>query len=194
MISSSRLAELQHVPPAWKFCAVQSQERFDRENAQRADRRKWKTTARPQKTLPGSPERGHEKNKDRPQGPRGRSAPRLLSWGCAGTAGCPAASATPGGCPPAWLATSCGQHVCLRARVVVLEGHERAHRAAAKRARPRKRANLARSKISDFGPELRFEQRNRFRSLRGTRATEKKVLRKPPAGGPVVGQTFKYIY
>ena len=37
MISSSRLAELQHVPPAWKFCAVQSQERFDRENA---DRRK----------------------------------------------------------------------------------------------------------------------------------------------------------
>ena len=39
MISSSRLAELQHVPPAWKFCAVQRQERFDRENAQRADRR-----------------------------------------------------------------------------------------------------------------------------------------------------------
>ena len=32
MISSSRLAELQHVPPAW-----QSQERFDRENAQRAE-------------------------------------------------------------------------------------------------------------------------------------------------------------
>ena len=163
------------------------------------------------------------------------------------------------GCPPAWLATSCGQHVCLRARVVVLEGHERAHRselgfefdsssktdletrgkyekkafrararapgrnrarahplqrrtrdhratspaagprrahgsAAAKRARPRKRANLARSKICDFGPELRFDQRNRFGSLRDTRTTEKKVLRKPPAGGPVVGQTFKYIY
>ena len=65
MISSSRLAELQHVPPAWKFCAVQSQERFDRENAQRADRRKWKTTARPRKTLPGSPDRGHEKKKGR---------------------------------------------------------------------------------------------------------------------------------
>ena len=63
MISSSRVAELQHVPPAWKFCAVQSQERFDRENAQRADRRKWKTTARPRKTLPGSPDRGREKNK-----------------------------------------------------------------------------------------------------------------------------------
>ena len=38
MISSSRLAELQHAPPAWKFCAAQSQKRFDRENAQRADR------------------------------------------------------------------------------------------------------------------------------------------------------------
>ena len=35
MISSSRLAELQHAPPAWKFCAAQSQKRFDRENAQR---------------------------------------------------------------------------------------------------------------------------------------------------------------
>ena len=57
MISSSRLAELQHAPPAWKFCAVQSHERFDRENAQRADQakmngrrffdcRKWKTAAR----------------------------------------------------------------------------------------------------------------------------------------------------
>ena len=73
MISSSRLAELQHAPPAWKFCAVQSQERFDGENAQRADQakmngrrffdcRKWKTTARPRKTLPGSPDQG-QKNK-----------------------------------------------------------------------------------------------------------------------------------
>ena len=66
--------------------------------------------------------------------------------------------------------------------------------AAAKRARPRKRANLARCKICDFGPELGFEQPNRFRSLRDTRRTEKKVLRKPPAARPVVGQTFKYIY
>ena len=66
--------------------------------------------------------------------------------------------------------------------------------AAAKRARPRKRASLARCKICDFGPELGFEQRNRFRSLRDTRRTKKKVLRKPPAGAPVVGQTFKYIY
>ena len=66
--------------------------------------------------------------------------------------------------------------------------------AAAKRAQPRKRANLARCKICDFSPELGFEQRNRFRSLRDTRRTKKKVLRKPPAGAPVVGQTFKYIY
>ena len=74
-------------------------------------------------------------------------------------------------------------------------GPRRAHGSAAvKRARPRKRANLARCKICDFGPELGFEQRNRFRSLRDMRRTEKKVLRKPPAGGPVVGQTFKYIY
>ena len=89
MISSSRLAELQRAPPAWKFCAVQSQERFDRENAQRADQanmngrrffdcRKWKTTARPRKTLPGSPDQGQqnkrareEPSRDRPQGPRG---------------------------------------------------------------------------------------------------------------------------
>ena len=66
--------------------------------------------------------------------------------------------------------------------------------AAAKRARPRKRASLARCKICGFGPELGFEQRNQFRSLRDTRRTQKKVLRKPPAGAPVVGQTFKYIY
>ena len=41
---------------------MQSQEHFDRENDQR-DGRKWKTTARPRKTLPGSPDRGHEKSK-----------------------------------------------------------------------------------------------------------------------------------
>ena len=93
MISSSRVAELQRAPPAWKFCAVQSQERFDRENAQRADQanmngrrvfdcRKWKTTARPRKTLPGSPDQGQqnkrareEPSRDHPQGPRG-SVPR----------------------------------------------------------------------------------------------------------------------
>ena len=66
--------------------------------------------------------------------------------------------------------------------------------AAAKRAQPRKRASLARGKFCDFSPELGFEQRNRFRSLRDTRRTKNKVLRKPPAGAPVVGQTFKYIY
>ena len=125
-------------------------------------------------------------------------APTLRSWGCAGTAGCPAASATPGGCPPAWLGV--GQQVGLRAHLETRRkyrelrrklsehaltqrkarareepspgppaqrrtrdhratspaaGPRRAHgSAAAKRARPRKCANLARSKICDFGPEL----------------------------------------
>ena len=54
--------------------------------------------------------------------------------------------------------------------------------------------NLACGKICDFSPELGFDQRNRFRSLRDTRRTKKNVSRKPPAGAPVVGQTFKYIY
>ena len=218
---------------------------------------------------PTSPDQGQQnkraredRSRDHPQGPRGSgSAPRLPSWGCAGTAGCPAA--TPGGCPPAWLpmrATPRGWPTSGSSSVP--EGHERAinpnldssskadletrrkyrelkrklskralmqrkarareepspgppasetdarppgHQprggaparhgsAAAKRARPRKRANFARSKICTFGPELGFEQRNRFRSLRDTRRTEKKVLRKPPAARPVVGQTFKYIY
>ena len=106
MISSSRLAESQHAPPAWKFCAAQSQERLDRENAQRADQAKmngrrffdcwkWKTTARPRKTLPGSRIKAkktsarEEPSRDHPQGPRGSGgAPRLPSWGCAGAAGC----------------------------------------------------------------------------------------------------------
>ena len=212
----------------------------------------------------GKPRRGHkaskqpgsrprkkqareEPSRDRPQGPRGSgSAPRLPSWGCAE------------------LHLQLQQAVLgLRARVVVLEGHERGHQSelgfeqqnrfrnlretqgiekkafraradatqstrqggtepgttrfrdgrrtagppAPRRgpgaptaqprprgARPRKRANLARGKICDFCPELGFEQRNRFRSLRDTRRIEKKVLRKPPAARPVVGQTFKYIY
>ena len=50
------------------------------------------------------------------------------------------------------------------------------------------------AKFFRFWPELGFEQRNRFRSLRDTRRTTKRVLRKPLAGAPVVGQTFKYIY
>ena len=218
MISSSRLAELQHVPPAWKFCAAQSQERFDRENAQRADRRKWKTTARPRKTLPGSPDQGHEKNK------RGRNRAgatrkdqeevEVFRGSLHGVARVLQA-AQPGGCLRRW-----GPRPAANTWVVVLEGHERAinpnldsssktdletrgkdrewkrklsdadsakrapgrnrardhplqrrtqdHRAtspaagpwrahgsaAAKRAGPRKRANLARGKICDFGPEL----------------------------------------
>ena len=159
MISSSRLAELQHVP-AWKFCAAQSQERFDRENAQRADRRKWKTTARPRKTLPGSPDRGREKNKrgrnravatrkDREEGEALRGflhgVARVLQAAQICNSSCLAA---PMG------ATSCGQHVGLRARVVVLEGHERAHQS-----------------------ELGFEQQNRFRNSREIQRIDKKAFR-----------------
>ena len=51
-------------------------------------------------------------------------------------------------------ATSCGRHVGLRARVVVLEGHERAHQS-----------------------ELGFEQQNRFRNPRETQRIENKAFR-----------------
>ena len=53
----------------------------------------------------GTPRRGHEKHCEK--GKRGRNRAGTtrkdreeVEWGCAGTAGCPAASATPG---PAWL-------------------------------------------------------------------------------------------
>ena len=108
------------------------------------------------KTLPGSADRGHEKNSAGGPEP-GPPARTERKWKCSeapfmglGTAGCPAASATPGGCPPAWL--------CRRgprpARVVVLEGHERAHQS-----------------------ELGFEQQNRFRNLREIQRIEKKAFR-----------------
>ena len=99
MISSSRLAELQHVPPAWKFCAARSQERFDRENAQRADRRKWKTTARPRKHCPAARIEATKKQAREED----REEVEVLRGSRHGVAGCPAASATPGGCPLAWL-------------------------------------------------------------------------------------------
>ena len=163
MISSSRLAELQRA----SFCAVQSQERFDRENAQRADQanmngrrffdcRKWKTTARPRKTLPGSPDQGQqnkrareEPSRGRPQGPRGSgSAPRLFS-------GTPAASATPGGCPPAWLPTGATPRGWPTSKSSsVPEGHERAHQS-----------------------ELEFQQQNRFRNSQEIQRIEKKAFR-----------------
>ena len=154
MISSSRLAELQHVPPAWKFCAVQSQERFDRENAQRANRRKWKTTARPQKHCPAARIEATKKTSagGAEPGPPARTE-RLPSWGCAGCCICnsrrlSSCLAAPTG------ATSCSQHVGLRARVVVLEGHERAHQS-----------------------ELGFEQQNRFRNSREIQRIENKAFR-----------------
>ena len=62
----------------------------------------------------------------------GGSAPRLPSWGCEGTAGCPAASETPGGLLPGradggHVLPRVGQQVDLGARVVVPKGHKRAH-------------------------------------------------------------------
>ena len=149
--ASSRLADLQHVPPACKFCAVQSQERFDRENAQRADYWKWKTTARPRKTLPGSPDRGHKKKQARAGGTEpGPPANTERKW-----PSCICTSRTLSSCLAAPMgATSCGQRVGLRARVVVPEGHERAHQS-----------------------ELGSEQRNRFRNSREIQRIEKKAFR-----------------
>ena len=70
--------------------------------------------------------------------------------------------------PAASGATSCGQHVGLRARVVVLEGHERAHQS-----------------------ELGFEQQNRFRNLREIWRIEKKAFgaRAEPSPGPPASET-----
>ena len=160
MISSSRLAELQHVPPAWKFCAVRSQERFDRENAQKADRRKWKTTARPRKTLPGSPGRGHEKKTSAGGTEPGPPARTKRKRKCSeapfmGLLPCVCNSRRLSSCLAALMgATSCGQHVGLQAHVVVLEGHERAHQS-----------------------ELGLEQQNRCRNSREIQRIEKKAFR-----------------
>ena len=69
-----------------------------------------------------------------PQGRRGSgSAPRLPSWGCEGTAGCPAASETLGGvlllgrADGGHVLPRVGQQVDVGARVVVPKGHKRAH-------------------------------------------------------------------
>ena len=118
----------------------------------------------------GKPRRGHEKHcpaagieatkKTRAGGTEpGPPARTKRKWKCseAFSRGCPA-SATPGRCPPAWLrrwgprpAANAGG---LRARVVVLEGHERAHQS-----------------------ELGFEQQNRFRNSREIQRIEKKAFR-----------------
>ena len=131
MISSSRVAELQRVPPAWKFCAAQSQERFDRENAQRAKRRKWKTTARPRKTLrqPGSRPRKKTSAGGTEPGLPARTERKCSEAPLMGLRRycrlpCVCNSRRLSSCLAAPMgATSCGQHVGLRARVVILEGH-----------------------------------------------------------------------
>ena len=127
----------------------------------------------------GKPQRGHEKHcpaaaqpgsrpqkkqareepsRDHPQGPRGSgSAPRLPSW----VARVLQAAQLHLQLQEAVLLPGCadgghvrGQHVGLRTRVVVLEGHERAHQS-----------------------ELGFEQENRFRNSRETQRIEKKAFR-----------------
>ena len=239
-----------NAPPAWKFCAAQSQERFDRSESGSSVMMTKGCRAfliagsgkprRGHEKRCGSPKqgRGHEKHAraggNEPGATRGRAnaGPQKLRRGPAA----PAARLTQKArkfsarniCPnldsrsKTDLETQRIEKKAFRARANSaqsapgrnrardhpLQRRTRDHRAtspaagprrargsaAAKGARPRKRASLARCKICDFGPELGFEQRNRFRSLRDTRRTEKKVLRKPPAGAPVVGQTFKYIY
>ena len=152
MISRSRLAELQRPPPTWKFCAAQSQERFDRANAQsrpseneRPPRffycRNWKTTARPRKTLPGSLDRDREKNKRAREEPSpGPPARTERKWKCSeapfmelcGHCRLPSCVCDSRRLPRcADSATS-----CPRACVVVPEDHERDHQFRA--ARPQK--------------------------------------------------------
>ena len=171
MISSSRLAELQHVPPAWKFCAVQPRA-FRSRKCSESRPPPVETTARPQKHCPG-----HEKNKrgGAEPGPparteRKRKCSEAPFMGLRGSW----ASATPGGCPPAWLRRRGPRP---RARVVVLEGHERAHQS-----------------------ELVFEQQNRFRNSRERQRIEKKAFRaradaaqsarqEEPSPGPPASET-----
>ena len=116
-----------------------------------------KNIARQPGSRPRKKQAREEPSRDHPQGPRGSgSAPGLPSWGC-GYCRLPcicnfrrlsSCLAAPMG------ATSCGQHAGLRARVVVLEGHERAHQS-----------------------ELGFEQQNRFRNSRERHRIEKKAFR-----------------
>ena len=94
------------------------------------------------KNIARQPDRGHEKNK------RGRSRAGTTRKDQEEVEVLSSCLAAPMG------ATSCGQHVGLQARVVVLEGHERAHQS-----------------------ELEFEQQNRFRNLREIQRIEKKAFR-----------------
>ena len=81
-ILSSRLAESQHAPPASKFCAAQSQERFDENHgtATKSVRRGHEKQARAGGTEPGTA-------RFRDGGPRGsvdvesrKSKRRAMAW------------------------------------------------------------------------------------------------------------------
>ena len=155
MISSSRVAELQRVPPAWKFCAAQAK------SVSIAEMLREPTAGS------GKPRRGHEKHcpaarieaakKTSAGGTEpGPPARTERKWKCSEAPfSCICNSRRLSFCLAAPMgATSCGQHVGLRARVVALEGHERAHQS-----------------------KLGFEQQNRFRNLREIQRIEKKALR-----------------
>ena len=60
-----------NAPPAWKFCAAQSQERFDRESAQRASVMMTKGCRAFLIAGSGKPRRGHEKRCGSPKQRRG---------------------------------------------------------------------------------------------------------------------------
>ena len=111
---------------------------------------------RPRKTLPGSPDQGHEKNKrgrNRAGAARkNREEVEVLRGSLHGVVRVLQAAQLHLAAPMG--ATSCGQHMGLRARVVVLEGHERARQS-----------------------ELGFEQQNRFRNSRERQRIERKAFR-----------------
>ena len=83
-----------NAPPAWKFCAAQSQERFDRKVLKEQikcndderlprllDCRKWKTTARPRETLrqpetTTGPRKTRARRRKRAPGPPADARPR----------------------------------------------------------------------------------------------------------------------
>ena len=102
-------------------------------------RRGHKNIARQPGSRPQKKQAREEPSRDHPQGPQAAQLHLQLQEvpGCAD------------GGP-----TSCGQHVCLRAHVVVLEGHERAHQS-----------------------ELGSEQQNRFRNSREIQRIDKKAFR-----------------
>ena len=120
------------------------------------DCRKWKTTARPRKTLPGSPDQGQkhkrareEPSRDHPRRPRGSgSAPRLRMRLCGY---CRLLSCI---CDSRRLSSCLARGWPTSGSSSVPEGHERAHQS-----------------------ELGLTQQNRYRNLQEIKRIEKKAFR-----------------